>query len=219
MNRSALLVVSFSLLAGCAATTGDGTPTAQGEDEVKSRAAAIELSSSNDAQSLPAKLGALLKAFKSDPKLGIVSAIESDSLQMSGTDNRVARSVTCSQSDMELVAPGGGGFMHRTIDTCSLDGFDATRAGGQLPSVFVNANAPASLAEKLVTLLEKGAAKGDLGVKKTGGGRPQCCDIPLTTTYELADANGSLVCSSHTGGFVSIQRVECTYARTIRPNE
>src|SRR4051794_23338780 len=102
MNRSALLVVSFALLAGCAATTGDSSPTDQGEDEVKSRSA-IEISSTNDPQSLPAKLGALMKAFKSDPKLGIVSAIESESLQMSGTDNRIKRTVTCSKSDMELV--------------------------------------------------------------------------------------------------------------------
>jgi len=209
-----IVPVLTALLAGCSADAGQEA----GDEDDLTRRPTIELSS-QDSTSVAARLNAMLKAFKSDSDLDIASAIESASVKMSGRDSKVSRSVTCTESDMELVGPGGHGFTHRTTTTCTLQGFEKNRAGGSLPNVLVSRNEPLPLANKLVTLLHKGEQKGGFGVKRTGGVAPPCCDRPMSTTYELSDAQGSLVCVNHTGGFAFMVHSECTYTRAIKPNE
>ncbi len=160
-----------------------------------------------------------MNAFATEPSLKIARGIESASFSMSGKElaapgsRAVARSINCSFSSMELVAVGGAGFTRRDMSNCTLTGFDQVRNGGQLPSTIVGFDVEAPLAGKLVTLLELGAKKGGLGVKKTDGGRPPCCDIPSKTTYELSDDTQSLVCVNSTGGFAFIVQSSCTFTK------
>lgn len=198
-------LVVASLLAGCSVESAESEDTSE---EAIVRRPAIEFASMNDREALSAKLYRLLNAFKSD--LGV--ADDGYNLTLSGKEpTRTKRSVSCNESDMELVAPGGGGFTHRTYNSCSLKGFDQVRNGGRLPNVVVPYDLEAPLAGKLVTLLEKGAQKGTFGVKKSEPTRVPCCDIPSTVTYELSDDTASLVCQNRTGGFAFIVQASCTY--------
>ena len=86
--------------------------------------------------------------------------------------------------------------------------------GGRLPMVVIPFDGQKPLAGKLFTLLSKGEKKGGLGVKRTGGDdHPQCCDIPSSATYTIADRDASLSCTMRSGGFAAIQRAECVFSK------
>ena len=193
-------IAAAALLVGCAAEQSDDVA----QDDVTSRPR-IELKNSNDPKAVQFKLYELLDAFKGERELGIFSAIDSPSLQMSGAkEPRVPiRTVTCTEARL------GGGAAPHVSHACTLDAFDKIRNGGSLPGVLLKDEGEDPLAGKLFTLLEKGEKKGNLGVKKSTGGEPHCCDVPQTTTYSLSDAKTTLSCSLRTGGFVATRSVQC----------
>jgi hypothetical protein len=200
---ASLFAVSF--LAGCAAEPGSDEGVDQ--NDVTSRPT-IELASSADPGSIQVKLYTLLSTLKGDASLGIESAIESPALTISGAE---ARAITCTESRL-VHATVGQGVTTTKFDSCTLEGFDKVRNGGQLPSVVVKAEGEQALASKLVALLAKGAEKGGLGVKRSGGVKPPCCDMATTTTYTISDDSAELSCTTHAGGFIGIVSEQCTYS-------
>ncbi len=209
--------VILSVLAGCAA---DSSETGESADAVvKTARTEIELKSSSDAASLPAKLFALMNTFKDDADLRIGKAIESQAFVLTGPDPlHVSRSLECEETHL-ISAVLGRGVSNTAFHACTFSGLDKTRAGGALPRVTVAFGEQDALAGKLTTLLEKGEKKGGFGIVKNGNERPQCCDMPVTLKYELSDATMSLVCTVHAGGFTGVEQDECTLSHKIAPNE
>jgi hypothetical protein len=207
---SSFVALSLVAVAGCAASTEESAESLQ--DNLTARPV-IELATTRDPSSVQAQLFTLLETFKNDAELGIASGIESAALTMNGAPEAGVRgrTVTCDTSRMEAVAPGGGGFSQINFFGCVLQGFDQVRNGGVLPSVVVPFEGDKQLAGKLVALLAKGEQTGGLGVKKTGGKDPGCCDIPSSVTYTIGNDDASLSCTLRSGGFAAIQRAECTF--------
>jgi hypothetical protein len=206
-------VLTLSLLAGCAANTD--SEGAVGDDAAENALTSrpdIDLKSTSDTSSVQAKLFNLMSTFKGDADLGISSGIDSPALFMKGGKEKSVsnRSVECHTSNL-VHATVGKGVTTTTSFECTLSGFDKTRAGGALPSVVLG-QGEKPLAGKLFALMAKGEQKGNLGVKRTSPvTQPSCCDMPVTTSFEVSDAHGTLACSQKTGGFVSIESAECTY--------
>lgn len=209
MNRLALsslfVLPVLASLVGCAAP-GEESEDVTG-DELRARPR-IELKSTGDKDSIQAKLYGMLQTFKGDSELGIVGAIESKSLLMSGGHDTVTRSVSCTKA-VRFILPAGASSS--TVFACDLDGFEKVRNGGQLPLVDVTQrpkNAP--LASKLFSLLEKAEKKGGFDVQRSAN-QPGCCDMPSSATYAISDDVGTLSCTMHSGGFFFHLDAECSY--------
>jgi hypothetical protein len=202
--------VALALVTGCASSTDDAALDDAQNNEVNSAPKPrtdVNLSASEDASSVQGQLYTLLETFKADPELKVAAGIESPAYTMAGANEPNAnRSVACHKAGSKY--------------ECTLQSFDVTRGGGELPSVIVRSDQEAPLASKLFTLLERGHEKGGLGVKQTAkNDNPPCCDIPLTETLAISDKNGELSCTKSTGGFAFIVQTRCAYTRAIAPNE
>jgi hypothetical protein len=209
---SSVATIALLAVAGCAAGTDEASEASQ--DELRARTD-IELTSTRDPASVQAKLFKLMTTFKDDASLDISSAIHTNSVQMSGMGEVGVRgrAITCNNSQMELVGPGGSGFSVIDLFSCTLVRFDKVRNGGQLPSVVVPFEGNVTLAGKLFQLLEKGEDKGGLGVKLTEANNPGCCDQISTTTYAIADDKATLSCTMRSGGIAGITSAECTFTQ------
>lgn len=208
-------LVAFALLAGCASPT-ESPDVTESDLVAPPPPTRVELPPTWEAGSVQVKLFGLLDAFRGDPEIGVVSAIESSSLMVVGAPESgvpVRRSLACTSSDLEAVGPGGDGFTHVTLYGCTLDAFAPAASGATLPEVHVPWHGEAPLAGKLFALLEKGAERGDLGVEHTvsSEGEPSCCDMLYTDTYALSDAAATLACTRTVGGIAGLHTAQCTF--------
>lgn len=213
------IVFALSTLVGCAGSVADSAPDAVESDLTASRPD-IVTPSSTDPNSVQAKLFTLLQTFKDDAELGVL-ALSPTSLILDGAGELGVRgrAISCESAQLEAVAPGGGGFTTTTSYACTLLRFESIRNGGALPSVVIPFGGNPPLAGHLVSLLEKGAAKGGLGVTRTGHEAPGCCDLQSFVSYSLSDDTSTLSCEVVSGGLAGVTEAKCSYTRNITPEQ
>ena len=209
---STLAAASLFVFAGCAASSSESADV--GSDDLTAARPQIELKSSSDESSLQAKLFKLL-AMNGTP------SSPTQALSGSGEQNVGPRAVSCTVSRL-ISAVVGSGVSNVAFYGCTFTNFDKADHGGKLPNVILATSTTDDqpLAGKLVDLMDKGAKKGGLGVKKSADTtHPPCCDIPIHTTYTLTGSNGTLSCTRSTGGFAFMVSASCTLTENAATDE
>jgi hypothetical protein len=211
MKFAALSVVaSLSLLVGCAASTASGDDLGDSQDDVTA-SSKFELKSSSDSDSIQAQLYKLMDAFKGEKALDISKNVVALTIKGAAETGAPARSITCTKSSL-VHATLGQGVTTTDFFACTLTGFNKIRDGVALPSVNVQLNHEAPLANNLFSLMAEGDKKGGFDVLRSGGDQPTCCDRPISTTMSISDSTSTLSCTNRTGGFAFMVFTECSLA-------